>query len=175
MELPTLPFQESAVGMRQLAGDQCYRGYRKDYSLGETARSPSHMIIEPISTGTTHEVSSLSKHDHAFVKRSDGSFSYAIVAYRCLKPFKSDGRNSVTMEECIVFVVSSDGSTKLIRKSMGDCVRLVANVVHPDIISCFPLIDDEDCSLISSVSDRARGHTEASTVGTFKRRSQTQD
>ena len=175
MNFPTLPFPEFAVGKRHLAGDQCYTGYRKDYTLGETARSPSHMIIEPTSTGTTHAVSSLSKHDRAFVKRPDGSFSYATVAYRCMKPSKSDGRNSVTMEECIVFVVSSDGSTKLIRNSMNDCVRLVANVVPLDMISLLPSMEDEDYSLILSVSDRAGGHTETSTVGTFKRRSQTQE
>jgi len=44
-------------------------GFRSDYKLGDTIRSPSHiMVTEPSA------VSAFEKHDFAFVKRSDGSY-----------------------------------------------------------------------------------------------------
>jgi hypothetical protein len=81
------------------------------------------------------------------------------------------------MEECMVFVVSSDGSTKLVRKRQRRFVHLVStdelvyrkscqkireckstvDWVPPHVVAFVPPMDDDECSLISSVSDRARG------------------
>ena len=137
------------------------------------------MIIEPTSAKAISAARSLKTNDYAFVKRSDGSFSYAILAYRCMVPFRKSAKNKIMMEECMVFVVSSAGSTKMVRKSQSGSVRLVSidgfaappvarntpptpcqeisydDWVPSSMISFVPQMDDE-CSLISSVSDRAR-------------------
>ena len=84
------------------AHDEQYKGFRKDYSVGETLRSPSHMAAEPTSE---EAVNSLHKHDFAFIKRSDGSYTYAILA--CINDDD---------EERMRFVLHENGSTKVIRK-----------------------------------------------------------
>ena len=100
-------------------------GFRKDYSIGETIRSLSHMIIEPTVTQATQSVSSLRKHDFAFLKRSDGSYTYEILAYRSMMPEKRSIDGS--MEECMVFVVVDNGSTKRVRKrDWIECVRRIS-------------------------------------------------
>ena len=77
----------------------------RDYELGETIRCPSHM--------TTKDTDTLEKHDFAFVKRWDGSYSYAILAYRTY--------------ESMVFVMDDTGATKRIGiKKWSNFVRLVA-------------------------------------------------
>eukprot|EP00585_Thalassiosira_rotula_P011222 CAMPEP_0196159516 /NCGR_PEP_ID=MMETSP0910-20130528/46362_1 /TAXON_ID=49265 /ORGANISM="Thalassiosira rotula, Strain GSO102" /LENGTH=378 /DNA_ID=CAMNT_0041424437 /DNA_START=64 /DNA_END=1203 /DNA_ORIENTATION=- len=99
------------------ADEEQHKGFRRDYSIGETIRSSSHMIIEPTSEQAIQAVNSLNKHDFAFVKRSDGSYSYAILAYRSMEPIKGTKHaNSNNTEECMVFVMSDAGSTKMVRK-----------------------------------------------------------
>jgi len=197
--------------------EEQHKGFRRDYSIGETIRSSSHMIIEPTSEQAIQAVSSLNKHDFAFVKRSDGSYSYAILAYRSMEPIKGiKDANSNNTEECMVFVMSDAGSTKMIRKhhwskfvrlpttqglklkSHTDTAAAVKthsssnalsdsrifqpsalrdqHVEKPSEVVCQDLGDesvdgdccmpsmvsfvpemDDDCSLISSVSDRANG------------------
>lgn len=123
--LLTLLCPASSVDKTQLVVEHHYRRYRKDYALGETVRSPSHMNIEPTSAQAIRAASSLKSNDFAFVKRSDGSFSYAILAYRCMKRFRNSAKNKIIMEECMVFIVSSTGSTKMVRKRQSESVRLV--------------------------------------------------
>lgn len=79
-------------------------GFRSDYRLGEFARSPSHMINDP--TSSRRVIRSLKKLDFAFIKRSCGSFSYAVIVdrYYCSVV---DGE-----EEVLVFMVNSSQSTK---------------------------------------------------------------
>ena len=89
------------------------QGFRKDYSVGEKIRSPSHMITTPTSKQAFQLVSTMQKHDFAFVKRSDGSFSYAILAFRSLEP-STDGRK--TLEEFMTFVVDFDRTIKIFKK-----------------------------------------------------------
>lgn len=102
------------------------RGFREDYSLGDSARDPSHMIIGP---ATNQTVSSLKKLDFAFVKRRDGSYSYAILACRGKKQVKGSSlqQTSTKREEYMIFVVDDIGSRKMIFKRNWDLsVRLVA-------------------------------------------------
>ena len=47
------------------------------------------MVVESTSKKSLRSVDSLQKHDFAFVKRSDKSFSYAILAFRSLEPTTS--------------------------------------------------------------------------------------
>ena len=103
------------------------RGFRRDYALGDTARVESHMIIE---TNPERAIDSMCNHDFAWVKRSDGTYSYSILAYRS----SSGGANEADehdeegqAEECMTFVLNNLGHTKVISKSQwGKCIRLVA-------------------------------------------------
>jgi len=98
-----------------------HKGFREDYRLGEAARSPSHMIMEPTSERAIEGVNSLQKHDYAFVRRSDGSYSYAILACRSFEPVKGG------TEECMTFIVNANRSTKTARKSQwSSCMHLVS-------------------------------------------------
>ena len=169
------------------------RGFRKDYILGDSVRSPSHMIMDP----AIQAIGSLQKYDFAFIKRSDGSYSYAILAFRSFMPNK---RGTGT-EECMTFVMKENGSTKVIRKkNWSEFVHPVSleeprcqaapvaqrtNVATPKCMSSTeeqptqtPVLrqevsdeskdlvpgmvsfdsrkaSEDECSLISSVSDRA--------------------
>ena len=68
-----------------------------DCTIGETLRSSSHMSIEAISEQDIQAIGSLDEHDFAFIKRSDGSYTYAILAYRSMEPVK--GANNVDKVE----------------------------------------------------------------------------
>ena len=173
-----------------------HNGFRIDYQLGETVRCTSHMMREQESS----VIDSLNRYDFAFVKRSDGSFSYAILAQRTLEPIKSSSENSESanttdVEECMVFVMNQSGSTKMIRmRHWADKVRLPSSqqedeeaiyestenvllcqeiapksvqqgelvkklsLLPPTVITfnSLQILDDDDCSFMSSVSDRAR-------------------
>mmetsp|Transcript_11359 Transcript_11359/g.27948 ORF Transcript_11359/g.27948 Transcript_11359/m.27948 type:complete len:322 (-) Transcript_11359:62-1027(-) len=156
------------------------RGFRKDYIIGDCARSSSHMIMDP----SIQAIGTLQKHDFAFIKRSDGSYTYAILACRSFVHIKE----GTETEKCMTFVMHVKGTTKVIReRHWNDFIRRpvsteedphgqaassahtsVANVSTtksmvsesedlPDMISFEPAeVSDEECSLISSVSDRAR-------------------
>ena len=83
-------------------------GSRSDYILWDTVRSPSHMIVEDCSEAALHKASQLKLHDFAFIKRSDGSWTYAILACR--------NTSEVNNEECMMFVMNETGSIKYIKK-----------------------------------------------------------
>lgn len=94
-------------------------GFRLDYSLGDTVNIPSHMIIQSTPKRAIRAVKILQKHDYAFIKRSDGSYTYSILACR--------SKNEVTAEESMLFVMDDTGSTKVIsHRHWGETVRLVS-------------------------------------------------
>eukprot|EP00585_Thalassiosira_rotula_P007299 CAMPEP_0196135920 /NCGR_PEP_ID=MMETSP0910-20130528/4395_1 /TAXON_ID=49265 /ORGANISM="Thalassiosira rotula, Strain GSO102" /LENGTH=571 /DNA_ID=CAMNT_0041396125 /DNA_START=302 /DNA_END=2014 /DNA_ORIENTATION=+ len=106
------------------------KGFRRDYSLGVTARCLSHMIIDRTATPEQvfQSIDELKALDFAFIKNSEGLYSYAILACRTLEPLNNT-RNSSSrvLEECMVFLVSDAGSTVKLRKSRWvECVRLVS-------------------------------------------------
>lgn len=111
------------------------KGFRRDYSLGVTARCLSHMIIDRTATPEQvfQSIDKLKALDFAFIKTSDGSYSYAILTCRTLEPLNSTRKStSRILEECMVFLVSDAGSTVKLRKSRWvECVRLVS-VGGPD-------------------------------------------
>ena len=111
---------------------QKLQGFRRDYLIGEALRSPSHMSPR----SSSGAIASLNKHDFAFVKRSDGSFSYGIVARR--------------IDESLFFVISGVGHTKLVEKRhWRTCIRLVSPGV-PSMLSFVPQLADEEFSLITN-------------------------
>jgi len=92
-------------------------GYRPDYKLGQTVRSPSHLLIPTSSQNAIQQISTLLKHDFAFIKRSNGLYSYAILAYRSNNDKKGDS---------LTFVMDDKGCTKMIRKKYWcEYIRLV--------------------------------------------------
>ena len=93
-------------------------GFRGDYTIGETIRSSIHMSIESTSEQAIQAIGSLDEHDFAFIKRSDGSYSYAILARRSMEPIKGDDINdkAKSMEECMTFVMSEAGAAKMVRR-----------------------------------------------------------
>lgn len=98
-------------------GARC-SGYRRDYALGQTVRIPSHMVVEPTPERAALAAGALRKHDFAFVRRSNGSFSYAILAERSVD---RQGRERMT------FVMDGMGSTKTVRRGhWGGSVRAVS-------------------------------------------------
>mmetsp|Transcript_26798 Transcript_26798/g.50782 ORF Transcript_26798/g.50782 Transcript_26798/m.50782 type:complete len:277 (-) Transcript_26798:9-839(-) len=164
--------------------EQHENGFRGDYTIGETLRSSSHMSIEATSEQAIQAIGSLDEHDFAFIKRSDGSYSYAILARRSMEPIKGADNNDTakSMEECMTFVMSEAGATKMVRRrNWSNSVRLVripsssstqrrtSPVPCPEIendedclvpsssIEFVPQEFDDECSLISSVSDRIIG------------------
>jgi len=101
------------------------KGFRRDYSLGKTARCPSHMINAECATAPEQALRSIDKLkalDFAFVKRSpsDEMYSYAILACRSLEPPCVNANRSpsgTTLEERMVFVMCDAGSTVNLRKN----------------------------------------------------------
>jgi hypothetical protein len=154
VHIPAPPFAKSSVEKKSQN-----KGFRKDYRLGDFLRTPSHTMIEPTDGQACRAASSLEEYDFAFVKRSDGSFSYAIVAYRSTELVQRGNKKSI--EECMTFVMNDAGSTKKVcRRNWGKYVRLVSLtgvVGHPPIsmISFDPQMDDE-YSIISNVSEQVR-------------------
>ena len=118
---------------------------RPHYVLGDSPQCLSHMIIETCPQAAFERVSRLNVHDFAFVKRTNGSWSYAILASRYV-----DTNN----EEHMVFVLNGIGATKIFKRSQwASCVCCVAMIVTenreqvPKTIS----VNKDDCSLISSI------------------------
>lgn len=133
---------------------QMYNGARSDYFLGDLAKCPSHMVIEDCPQAALEKVSQLRQYDFAFIKRTDGSWTYAILAHRHKPPNEDD--------ECMMFVMTEAGSTKIIKKKLwGNFVRCV--VAEDPEVDMEPVdtsvprnisIDcsRDDCSMISSTS-----------------------
>ena len=192
--VPLIPFPPSPVDkIPPVERRHQHAGFRHDYVIGDALRSPSHMIVDPSSERSLAKIGALQEHDFAFVRRSDGSFSYAILAYRHASPVKgARGRTGKgSTEECLTFVVSEIGTTKMVRRRFwSKFVRLVRappadgprveeraastggelerpvlcqeieshdDSTPPKTIAFVPPDFNEECSLISSVSDRARG------------------
>lgn len=102
------------------AEKQKLRGYRHDYTLGDVVRSRSDMVSECDEETSLKSVSSLHVHDFAFIKRSDGDWTYAVLALRSFETVRGD------LKECMTFVVDDYGATKTIDKfQWSNYIRLV--------------------------------------------------
>ena len=117
----------------------------QDYKLGDAAHSRHHMVIEPTRSKATQAVDTLSTNDFAFIKRSNGSYTYAMVCYRTKSICKGVQQelNSISFsslsisprggpaeEETMTFVLHDDGRAKVINKSQwGNYVRLISTKV----------------------------------------------
>mmetsp|Transcript_29142 Transcript_29142/g.60743 ORF Transcript_29142/g.60743 Transcript_29142/m.60743 type:complete len:223 (-) Transcript_29142:123-791(-) len=117
--------------------------------LGDVGTSRDMLIVNTTNDDNTNAanananrlVSSLQKHDFAFVLRTDGSWTYAILAER--------------REESMRFVVSLKGATKTMTRSRWlDSVRLVNNLQNRRKICCgggFDLKEEEEVDVVNIV------------------------
>lgn len=102
------------------------RGFRHDYNLGDTVRECKHMVVLSPEQAY-HSINALKKHDFAFVKRPDGTFAYAILAFRSLEPADDQSNTAHSLEEYMGFVTCGAGSIQMLKKSQwSECVRLVS-------------------------------------------------
>eukprot|EP00571_Detonula_confervacea_P008007 CAMPEP_0172315980 /NCGR_PEP_ID=MMETSP1058-20130122/26839_1 /TAXON_ID=83371 /ORGANISM="Detonula confervacea, Strain CCMP 353" /LENGTH=300 /DNA_ID=CAMNT_0013030191 /DNA_START=47 /DNA_END=949 /DNA_ORIENTATION=- len=93
------------------------KGFRQDYSIGDTVRSLSHMVTKSTPLESFRTANALQKHDFAFIKRTDGSFSYAILAFRSLElPHHKRKSYDVSLEEYMAFVMSGTGTIKMLNR-----------------------------------------------------------
>lgn len=96
------------------------------YVLGETVRSASDMSIEQCPQKAAEMASYLKNYDFAFIKRSNGSWTYAILVCRVFLTSGNNQKNS--REEGMLFVVSDKGCIKMIRKPYwAEFIRVVTN------------------------------------------------
>lgn len=91
------------------------------YILGETARSSHDIGLLKNKPVAFTSISCLKLYDFAFVERSNGEFTYSILADRYFakssaKRSNGDAPNTDDSEECMRFVISEKGHTKFIRK-----------------------------------------------------------
>ena len=125
--VPSLPSPSPLENNNRQTTEEQHKGSCNDYSIGETVHSPFHMIIESTSDQSIQAVSLLNKHDFALIKCSDGSYSYAILAYCSMKPNK--GVINTSTEKCMTFIMCDVGSIKMVRqRHWGQFVRLVSGL-----------------------------------------------
>lgn len=110
------------------------------YAMGDACRTPMDMITHRSNKKAIQSTSLLSKWDQAFVKRSNGLWTFAVLIDRSLQQkntpkhgphghaswstvWEIDPR-SMELEECMLFAINGDGATKIInKKSWGKFVR----------------------------------------------------
>jgi hypothetical protein len=110
---------------------------RLKYMLGDIARSPRDMIIFKSNNEAIQSASLLKKYEQAFLKRSNGLWTSAILADRSLQPTKGKQFSSshwyteweidpttMELEDSMLFVINGDGATKIVqRRHWGKFVR----------------------------------------------------
>ena len=130
------------VSAHQEFKERSHIGNLLGYVLGDSPRCHSHMIVETCPKSAIERVSRLNRHDFAFVKRSNGSWSYAILA---------DRHVAINNEEHMMFVLNGMGYTKIVERSQwGKCVSCVAIDIKDHVPKTIS-INKDDCSLISSI------------------------
>lgn len=101
-------------------------GQRHVYQVGETLRpSDKHYLIQSHTscvknkkgedTQIIQSISALKINDHAFIKRSNGQFTYAILAKRQCNISKSNEKQN--NDDSMLFITSLEGHSKLIKRS----------------------------------------------------------
>lgn len=106
------------------------------------------MVIDHNPSTATLKVFTLKNYDFAFIKRTDGSWTYAILAYR------SNDDDDDDQEECMMFVMNAAGSTKVIKRHQwAKYVRCVAVLEEENAVPCsIDVKNEEDSSLVTLLS-----------------------
>ena len=103
------------------------------YRIGQVSRSPNDMIIHRSHFDAIDSVSMIQNMQQAFVKRSSGLWTCAVLVERALQPtngkrwypeWEIDNFKEAELEESMLFVINDDGSTKIVNKrNWGKFVR----------------------------------------------------
>lgn len=149
------PIPESQHSRAYPQNQRQHVGFRTDYQLGQTARSLKHMIFEPDPEKATEAIGALAKHDFVFVKRSDGMFTYAILAYRSDEDGVIPGPSA---EESMTFVLSRSGCTKTLARSQWSQFIKLASTDNvgprdPTIASASTPLTEQDEAWLAQLED----------------------
>ena len=114
---------------------------RHVYRLGESIQSPHDIMIFPTEKEMMQRINSLKVHDFAFVRRSNGTWTYAILADRGKQKVTSasldggvpkvseagnENSSNLEKEEFMMFVMNEARSVKVIWKSQWkNCIRCI--------------------------------------------------
>ncbi|KAL3772370.1 hypothetical protein ACHAWU_005547 [Discostella pseudostelligera] len=126
-------FERMMISNNDVERRRRYTGFRNDYYLGDTVKSATHMVIESTTERAIQAVDILQTHHFAWVKRSNGLFTYAILAYRSYSTLRKKGGSTLNddnddgeNDEYMYFVLNDSGSTKMVhKKHWSKCIRLV--------------------------------------------------
>ncbi|KAL9179770.1 hypothetical protein ACHAXT_007740 [Thalassiosira profunda] len=108
------------------------------YAMGEVARTPRDMVILRSNDEAIDAASMLKKYDQAFLKRSNGLWSCAVLVDRGFQPTNAPAfrwytkdeidESEIELEEGMLFVINEDGATKIVkRKHWGKFIRCMQN------------------------------------------------
>ena len=125
-----------------ISDDLQHKPTRIKYNLGDIARTPRDMVIHKSDVEAIHSASLLKKYEQAFLKRSNGLWTAAVLADRSLQPIKTKRHQAahwhseweidpanMELEDCMLFVINGDGATKIVqRRHWGRFIRRM--VVH---------------------------------------------
>ena len=117
-----------------------HRQRHPKYVLGEVARTPRDMMIYRSNNEAIRSASLIKKLDQAFIKRSNGLWTCAILADRALQPINATSNRrhdsshwfteweidptAMELEDSMLFVINEDGATKIIHKrNWGKFIR----------------------------------------------------
>lgn len=98
-----------------------------EYSLGDVARARNDMVIPDKSKSAVQVTSTIKIHDKAFLQRSNGLWTVAVLADRGMQPknsYRSSSHwfsleemkeyKSDELEESLLFVINLEGGTKIV-------------------------------------------------------------
>lgn len=166
--LPWLPFSHSYEPQSSFQrhkedksyGDGCRTrlNSRHCYEVGESLRSRNDIVDKKVCR-SKHSSSAgcriAHEYDGAFIKRSDGSFTYAIVVKKYLDP-----KNN---EDTLVFQVCRGRSTKSIaRRQWKSCIRVLQNPRRCDTVddgsshNSSPVCAKDNIDLMNGYLSKAR-------------------
>jgi len=142
---------------------------RQKYALGDIARTPRDMIIHKSNNEAIHSASLLKKYEQAFLKRSNGLWTAAILADRSLQPTNTSGARgnsshwyaeweidpeTMELEDSMLFVINGDGATKIVqRRHWGKFVRRMNRHDVEEAIEEY-----EDCKSSTAGTDLGTSH-----------------
>lgn len=114
------------------------------YHIGQVSRSPNHMIIHRSHFDAIDSVAMIKNLQQAFIKRSNGLWTCAVLVERGMQPVNSRrwysdweiDPDEMQLEESMLFVINGDGSTKIVNKrNWGKFVRRMKADLNNSIIT----------------------------------------
>ena len=127
------PFQEDKSERSSEAyTDSTFTKPKWNYCIGQASRQLSDMVIHRYNFDAIDSVSMIEIMQQAFVKRSNGLWTCAVLVERGMQPINCKrwyqeweiNYDEMQVEESMLFVINNDGSTKIIQKrNWGKFIR----------------------------------------------------